>query len=57
MTSEVIRPAFSDVCVVLPLSSIWLFAAFCCLFFSYECEEEKVVSDNRYWCSVKKLAE
>lgn len=45
-TSEVIRHAFSDVHVVLPLFSMWLFAAFW-VFFSYNCEGEKVVSDNR----------
>jgi len=53
-TSEVVRHAFSDVHIVLPLFSIWLFSA---AFFFFKGEEEKVVSDNRCWCSIKKLVE
>lgn len=45
-------------CCTSLVQYIWLFAVFCGFgFFPYKCEGEKVVSDNRYWCSVKKLAE
>lgn len=53
-TSEVVRCAFSDVHIDIPLFSAWLLAA---LRKKKKREGEKVVNVNKHWYSLKKLEE